>query len=164
MPRILAAPAGRGSIVVGKALAMFVLGLLSMISVFLFTGVLFGVDWGDPLAVGVLTLTIVLAVMSVTALVQTLARTEQQAANYGSMVGLILALFGGNFFPLFQLPVFVQRVSALTPNGWALRGFTDIAYDGAGLMDLLPNVAAILAFVAVCGSLAAIRARRIAVA
>lgn len=164
MPRLLAAPAGRGSIVVGKALAMFVLGLLSMISVFLFTGLLFGVDWGDPLAVGALTVAIVLAVMSVTALVQTLARTEQQASNYGTMVGMVLALFGGNFFPLFQLPTFVQRISAATPNGWALRGFTDIAYDGAALGDLLPNVAAIVAFVAVCGSLAALRARRITLA
>lgn len=164
MPRVLAAPAGRWSIVAGKALAMFVLGIGSMTSVLVFTGLLFDVEWGDPVAVAVLTVVIVLAVMSVSALVQTLAKTEQQAANYGSGVGFVLALFGGNFFPLFQLPGFVQRISALTPNGWALRGFTDIAYDGSGLAQLLPNLAAISAFVAVCGTLAALQARKITVA
>ena len=35
----------------------------------------------------------------------------------------------------------MQKVSLLTPNGWALRGYTDIAYDGATLGDLGPNLA-----------------------
>jgi linearmycin/streptolysin S transport system permease protein len=77
------------------------------------------------------------------------------------MVGMMFALIGGNFFPLFQMPAFIQKLSALTPNGWALRGFTDIAYDGAKLVNLLPNVGAMAAFVAICGTVAAIRARRI---
>jgi ABC-2 type transport system permease protein len=122
------------------------------------------VRWGDPLAIGALTLAIVLALMSVTTLVQTLARTEAQAASYGSMVGMIFALIGGNFFPLFQMPVVIQRLSALTPNGWALRGFTDVAYDGAKLTNLGPNLAAMAAFVIVCGTIGAYRARRLTLA
>ena len=95
---------------------------------------------------------------------QTLAKTEMQAASYGSIVGMVLGLLGGNFFPLFQMPSFIQKVSALTPNGWALRGFTDIAYDGAKLTNILPNIAAITAFIVICGTVGVIRARRVAVA
>jgi ABC-2 type transport system permease protein len=164
MPRILAAPGRRSSIIFGKGISVFVLGILSMTTVYVVMAVLFGVHWGDPLAIGALTLLIVLALMSVTSLVQTLAKTEAQAANYGSMVGMMFALIGGNFFPLFQMPKFVQRLSALTPNGWALRGFTDVAYDGARLVNLIPNLAAMAAFVAICGTIAAIRARRITLA
>jgi ABC-2 type transport system permease protein len=161
MPRILAAPSRRSSIIFGKGLAVFVLGLASMTTVYVVMAVVFGVSWGDPLAIAALTLLVVLALMSVTALVQTLAKTEAQAANYGSMIGMMFALVGGNFFPLFQMPKLIQRLSALTPNGWALRGFTDVAYDGAKLANLLPNLGAMAAFVAICGTLAAVRARRI---
>jgi ABC-2 type transport system permease protein len=164
MARLLAAPAARGSIIVGKALAMFVLGLMSMISVYVFTSVLFHVNWGDPLSIAVLSVLIVVAVMSVTALVQTFARTEQQAAAYGSLIGPLFTLAGGSFFPLFQLPAFMRRLSALTPNGWAMRGFTDIAYDGVRLAHLVPNILAISAFIAVCGVFAATRVRRIVMA
>lgn len=163
LPRILAAPAGRGSVVFGKALAIFVLGIASMTSVYLIMGLLFGVDWGDPLAIGALTLGAVASVMAITAVVQTLARTEQQAANYGQVVGMVLALLGGSFFPLFQMPAVIQRLSVLTPNGWAIRGFTDVAYDGAGVADLAPNLAVMAAFAVVCGGIASVRAKRIAV-
>jgi ABC-2 type transport system permease protein len=162
LPRILAAPGRQTSVVLGKGIAVFVLALASMTTMYLVMALVFGVHWGDPLAIGAVTVLVVLALMAITSVVQTLARTEAQAASYGSIVGMVLALLGGNFFPLFQMPAFIQRVSALTPNGWALRGFTDIAYDGARLVNILPNLAAIAAFVAVCGSVAAIRARRIA--
>ena len=164
LPRILAAPGRRSSILLGKGLAVLVLALASMTTMYVVMAVVFGVDWGDPLAIAALTLSVVLALMAVTAAVQTLARTEAQAANYGSIIGMTLALLGGNFFPLFQMPTFIRTASALTPNGWALRGFTDIAYDGAKLANILPNVAAIAAFVAICGAFAAFRARRIALA
>jgi ABC-2 type transport system permease protein len=161
MPRILAAPGPRSGILLGKGLAVFVLAMASMTTMYLVMGVLFHVHWGDPLTIAALTLLVVLALMAVTTLVQTLARTEAQAASYGSMIGTLFALVGGNFFPLFQMPAFIQRLSALTPNGWALRAFTDIAYDGAKVPNLIPNFAAIGAFVVVCGTIAAVRARRI---
>jgi ABC-2 type transport system permease protein len=163
LQRLLAAPTGRGSIIAGKAGAVFVLGVCSMTSVYVAMRFLFGVSWGDPLAVLLLTVLAVAAVMSIAAVVQTLAKTEQQAAAYGSIVGMVFALAGGNFFPLFQMPALVQKISALTPNGWALRGFTDIAYDGARAANLLPNFAAIASFAIVCGTIAWFNARRIAV-
>jgi ABC-2 type transport system permease protein len=163
LPRILAAPGRRTSVLLGKGLAVFALGLASMTTMYLVMTFAFHVHWGDPLAIAALTVLIVLALMAITTVVQTLAKTEMQAASYGSIVGMVLALLGGNFFPLFQMPAFLQRVSALTPNGWALRGFTDVAYDGAKLTNILPDVAAIAAFVVVCGTVGALRARRVAV-
>jgi len=163
LQRLLAAPTGTCTIIGGKALAMFVLGVCSMSSVYLSMRFFFHVSWGDPVAVGLLAVLAVAAVMSVAALVQTLAKTEQQAAAYGSIIGMVFALAGGNFFPIFQMPKLVQKISALTPNGWALRGFTDMAYDGARARNLLPNFAAIAAFTLVCGTIAWFNARRMAV-
>jgi ABC-2 type transport system permease protein len=77
------------------------------------------------------------------------------------MVAVSLSLVGGSFFPLFQMPAAIQRVSLITPNGWAIRGFTDIGYDGAKLGDLGPHLGVILAFAVVTGAIAVRRARRI---
>jgi ABC-2 type transport system permease protein len=163
LPRILAAPGRRSSILLGKGLAVFALGLASMTTMYLVMAFVFHVHWGDPLAIAALTILIVLALMAITTLVQTLAKTEAQAASYGSIVGMMFGLLGGNFFPLFQMPALLQKVSALTPNGWALRGFTDIAYDGARLANILPNIAAIAAFVVICGTVGAYRAKQVAI-
>jgi ABC-2 type transport system permease protein len=164
MARLLGAPVARWSVIAGKALAVYVLGLASMATTFLFMGLVFGVRWGDPLALAVLTLLIVLAAMGVTAVVQTFAKTEEQASAFGTMVSVTLAILGGNFFPLFQLPRAIQYLSLGTPNGWALRGFTDVAYDGAGLGDLTVNILAIAAFAVVTCSIALRRARKVTLA
>ena len=161
LPRILAAPVRKSSVIVGKAISGFVLGTVSVGVMFVTLGLLFDVSWGDPLSLVVLTVSTVLAVMGLTALVQLFARTNEQADAISSGVAAALAMVGGNFFPLFQLPETIQRISYLTPNGWALRGFVDVAYDGATLSDLGPHVAVILAFAVVTGGIALFRARRL---
>ena len=163
LPRILASPARRSSIVGGKAIAGFVLGITSMAVMFLSLGLLFDVSWGDPFAIVALSAASVLAVLGVTAVVQLLARTQEQADAYSSAVAAALAMVGGNFFPLSQLPDSIQKISLITPNGWALRGFSDVAYDGATIADLGPHLGVMCAFAAVTGTIALIRSRKLAI-
>jgi ABC-2 type transport system permease protein len=75
-----------------------------------------------------------------------------------------LALLGGNFIYLAQLPDLLQRLSLLTPNGWALRGFVDLVADGGGLSTVAAPVAVTAAFGLVTGAVALVRARRMVVA
>jgi ABC-2 type transport system permease protein len=161
LPRVLAAPVHRASIIAGKALTGLAVGLMSLTVMFLIFGLFLDIDWGDPITLAVLSVATVLAVMGVTAVVQSFARTQEQADAYSNIVGVLLALVGGSFFPIFQMPDLVQRISLIAPNAWALRGFNDIVYDGATLADLGPNLAVILAFTIVTGTLAVTRARRL---
>ncbi len=161
LPRILAAPVRKTNVIVGKAISGFVLGITSVAVMFGSLGLLFDVNWGDPLALVVLTVVTVLAVMGLTALVQLMTKTNEQADALSSAVAAGLAIIGGNFFPIFMLPELIQRVSLLTPNGWALRGFTDVAYDGATLADLGPHLVVITAFAVVTGGIAIRRARKL---
>jgi ABC-2 type transport system permease protein len=164
LPRILASPVRKASVLAGKAISGFLLGVVSVGVMFVTLGLLFDVSWGDPLSLVVLTVLTVLAVMGLTALVQLFARTNEQADAISSGVAAALAIVGGNFFPLFMLPEAVQRISLATPNGWALRGFVDVAYDGATLSDLGPHIAVIGAFAIVTGGLALLKARRLSLA
>jgi len=164
MWRLLASAASPGGVLAGKALAAFVLGTASVLVMWLATTLVFGADWGDPVAVVALTISSVLSAIGVTALVITLARTDEQAEGYSSLVVFTLALLGGNFVYLAQLPELLQRVSLLTPNGWALRGFVDLVADGGGLATVAAPVAVTLGVGLVTGGLALYRARRMVAA
>jgi ABC-2 type transport system permease protein len=162
--RLLAAPAPPGGVLAGKALAAFILGTSSVLVMWLATTVVFGADWGDPVAVVALTVSSVLSAIGITALVVTLAKTDEQADGYSSLVVFTLALLGGNFVYLAQLPEVLQRASLLTPNGWALRGFVDLVADGGGLATVALPVAVTLTVGVVTGALALYRARRLVMA
>ena len=159
LPRILAAPVPRAAVILGKSASAFVLGIVSFLVMFAFFGLVRDVSWGDPLSLAVLTVVTVLAVMGLMTLVQTASRSQQGADALSSVTTMALALLGGSFFPIFQMPTLMQKVSLATPNGWALRGYTDIAYDGATLGDLGPHLAAIGAFAVVTLSLGIWRSR-----
>jgi ABC-2 type transport system permease protein len=162
--RLLATPAPPGGVLAGKALAAFILGTSSVLVMWLATTVVFGADWGDPVAVVALTVSSVLSAIGITALVVTLAKTDEQAEGYSSLVVFTLALLGGNFVYLAQLPEALQRASLLTPNGWALRGFVDLVADGGGLATVALPVAVTLTVGLVTGALALYRARRMVMA
>jgi ABC-2 type transport system permease protein len=57
----------------------------------------------------------------------------------------------------------MRRLALLTPNGWALRGFTDLATGSGHIGTVGTPVAAILTFTAVVGIIAAVSARRLVV-
>jgi ABC-2 type transport system permease protein len=162
--RLLASAAPPGGVLAGKALAAFTLGTSSVLVMWLATTVVFGADWGDPVAVVALTVSSVVSAIGITALVVTLARTDEQAEGYSSLVVFTLALLGGNFIYLAQLPEALQQASLLTPNGWALRGFVDLVADGGGLATVARPVAVTLAIGLVTGGLALYRARRMVAA
>ena len=158
--RMRAAPVRPLEILAGKALSVFVFGVASLGVVAVVTTAAFGAYWGSPVAVAAVCLALVLSVVCLTALVIGLARSQRQAEGIASAVVFGLALLGGNFVFVSAEPDLLRRLSLLTPNGWALRAFTDLATRGGGLRTVAVPVAAILAFSAVVGAAAARLSRR----
>jgi ABC-2 type transport system permease protein len=62
------------------------------------------------------------------------------------LVGAIAYVFSGVFFPVSILPPALQVVSAVLPFTYALRALRGALMRGATLADLLPDLAALLAF------------------
>ena len=71
-----------------------------------------------------------------------------------------LALVGGNFFFLSTAPSLMRRLALLTPNGWALRGFTDLATVGGGIGTIAGPLLGIAVFSVVVGGVAVALSRR----
>jgi len=159
LQRLLAAPIRRESIVLGKSLGTFLLGLISLVTMIVATTLLLGASWGDPVAVAAVAVSIVLAAMGVTALAASQAKTAGQADGFASIVTMGLALLGGNFVPIQGAPEAMRTIALATPNGLALRALGDLVADGGGIVSVLPYIAGILAFAVICGGIATVRAR-----
>jgi ABC-2 type transport system permease protein len=164
LPRLVAAPIAPWAIIAGKALGSFALGLVAMTVLVVTTGLLLGAEWGPPLAVALLVLAAVIAAMGITAAITTLARTEEQAGGWNSIVAVTLAILGGAFFPIAQGPEILGQLSLLTPHAWFLRGVNQLAAETATVVDILPSLLALLAFGVVTGGIGLARAQRLVVA
>ena len=156
LARLLAAPVRRSSIFVGKLITSFVIGVASMAVLAVATSLLLGAEWGHPVGVALLILAGVVAATAVTALIATIARNSEQAGNWQTIVALVLGMLGGAFFPVNQAGGAIEKLSLLTPHAWFLRGLGDLQ-SGGSLADIVPALAAILAFAAVAGAIAVLR-------
>ncbi len=159
LARLVVAPVTRASILGGKAIYTFVLGVGSLTILVVASKLLLEAKWGDPIGVAALILTGVFAAMGLQSLVATLAKSDEQAAGYGTVVGVTLGLLGGTFFPLSQAPGFLSRLSFLTPHAWLMRGFGDLSGGVAGVVDVVPSLLALIAFGGVTGAIALVRSR-----
>lgn len=163
LDRLVAAPIKPWHVLVGKALSVLLFGLLSLGTIVVVTSLLFGAEWGSPLAVIALCVAIVLVVVAMTMLVIAVARTDRQAEGISSLLVFLLALIGGNFVVAARMPEGLRSLALATPNGWALRGFSDLAVGIPAADAIGLPVVAMLAFAAAFGTAAVLLSRRLVV-
>ncbi len=146
LARLRAAPIPAVAIPAGKSLAAAVLGFASLLAVWGATALLFGARWGDPVAVVAVLLAFLVAAAAIATLASAYARTEAQADGIVSVVAFVLAMIGGNFLLVSDMPPGLQAVALATPNGQALQAFLVLTADGGGVREVAGNLVAILAF------------------
>ena len=152
MDRLLAAPIGPTSIVVGKMLTSFVLGIVSMTVLVVASTLLLKAEWGNPIGVAMLVVAAVISAMGILAVVAAAAKTQEQAGSFQAIISLVLAFLGGTFFSISQAGGFIASLSLITPHAWFLRGLGDL--QGGEVNAVLPSVMALLAFGFVTGAIA----------
>lgn len=153
LARLLAAPIGRRSVVVGKAMLSFALGVISMTVLIVATHFLMEARWGPPLGVAVLVVAGVLAATSIMGLIASVGKSAEGAANLGAIVAVTLGMLGGTFFPIGQGDDLLSRLTYITPHAWFMRGLSEIS-GGAEWTAALPSAGALLVIAVVLGALA----------
>jgi ABC-2 type transport system permease protein len=159
LARLLAAPIRPASIVLGSAIAGFVLGIVSMTTLIVATTVLLGASWGPPLLVAALAMAAVVAAMGLSMLICTLARTEDQAGGWNAILAITLAVLGGAMVPLSQAPEILHQLSRITPHAWFLEAIDNLAAPSVALADIAPALVVLCGFGAVAGAIGLVRAR-----
>jgi ABC-2 type transport system permease protein len=130
LPRLLVSPTTSAQILGGKVFGIYLTGVAQISILILASALFFGVKWGDPLGMVVLILAAVFGATGWGLLITAFARNPNQVASIGTAIMLIFGILGGSFIDLSVMPSLVQAISKITPNAWALDGFTTLALGG----------------------------------
>ncbi len=159
--RMAAAPVRQSAIVVGETFAYFTVALGQALLIVLVGAMVFGVSWGDPLAASVLVVLWALVAAGAGVLSGTLFRTPEQAGAIGPPVGIVLGMLGGCMWPLSIVSGFMRQVGHLTPQAWAVDGWTDLMSRNGTLVSVGPELAVLAGFAAGLILLSTVRLRRV---
>jgi ABC-2 type transport system permease protein len=147
--RLLVMPAPKWSLLGGKIVGRFGLGLAQMALMIGVGQFVFNVRWGSsPLALAMVAVCFGLAATALGLLISTLVRREAQADGLVSLSTFLFAPLGGAWFPIEITPSAFQTVSQVFPTHWAMRGFIDIIVRGQGPSGVLLECGVLLGFAA----------------
>lgn len=158
--RMLSTPSSMGTIVAGEAFGRYLVAMLQAAYIVAITAIVFGVNWGDPLATGALIALFGLCAAGVAMLVGALAKNPSQASSLGVFAGLGLGALGGCMIPYAVMPPTMQQVARLLPHSWALLGIQELIRNGGGVASVVPNLAVLAVWGVVAMALAAWQLRR----
>ena len=158
--RMLSTPTSARSIVLGFALGRFSFAFAQGIFILVIGTAFFGVDWGDPVAAVLLLLALSAVGMSAAMLMGAVATSNEQPGTIGPPIGIALGMLGGCMWPLAVVPEFMRVLGHAFPHAWAMDAWIELVGNDAGLADIVPNLAALLAFTAVLLPLATWRLQR----
>jgi ABC-2 type transport system permease protein len=150
LPRLVMMPIHKASIVLGKLLATYFMGLVQMALLILAGLLFFGVQWGQsPAALLLVVLSYALAATGLGAVLGAFAQSAARASALLNVVVMAISALGGAWWPLEVVPEWMQTVGHFFPTAWAMDGFHDILTRGLGVTAVLPEVTALLGFAAV---------------
>jgi ABC-2 type transport system permease protein len=142
LPRLLTAPIGSAEVLGGKLLGIFLIGVAQVAILIGATGLIFGVNWGDPVAIVLLVLASAVGAAGWGALLASMAQSPAQIGGLGSALMLIFGILGGSLGNSFTLPTWLLPAAWITPNYWGIQGFAALG-TGASVAEIAPSLIAL---------------------
>jgi ABC-2 type transport system permease protein len=149
--RLLIALIPRASLLGGKLLARFVVGLVQLLLLFAYGHLAFGLSLGhSPVALVLVLGATVFGMTGFSLLVAAFARTREQVIPLGLTLIMVFCALGGCWWPLYQMPPWLRQVAQLTFTAWAMEGLHDVILRDRGVVDVLPAVGVLVAYGTAC--------------
>lgn len=148
--RLLTTPTQKGTYLLGTIIGQVATALGQMLLLVGFGILVMRLNWGhSPAALGVMLLASTLAAAALGTMLGTFVKTEGQANGLSMMLGMVMALLGGCWFPSELFPEFVRTAIKILPTSWAMQGLLDIVLRGQGLSAIMLEAGVLLGFAAV---------------
>jgi len=149
--RLLISPIPRWSLLGGKLLAQFLVGVGQIALMFIFGACVLRVRLGSSL-LGLLLITLATcwATTSLGILLVAVIRSRKQIHPITTLIILGSSAIGGSWFPLFMMPKAVQQVARITLVAWAMEGYNRLMILGGSLRDVWVNIGGLILYGAVC--------------
>ena len=131
--RLLTTPTSKAVYLGGTIIGQVLTALLQMTILVAFGRFVLHVNWGNSvLAIAMMLVSSSLAAAALGTMLGTLVKTESQANGLSVMVGMVMAMLGGCWYPLELFPQAVQSAVRVLPTTWTMQGMLDIALRGQG--------------------------------
>ena len=141
LARLLTTPSRNSSILGGKLVGVFFIGILQFSALVLATRLMFGVQWGNSLpGLVVLVVSTVLASTGMSIFIAAAAKTTKAAAAMSQVLIQGMAALGGSMVPLQAFPDWLKNISQFTINYWAMDGFTQLMNGKSFEVIILPSI------------------------
>jgi ABC-2 type transport system permease protein len=158
--RVLTTPTSKATFLLGTISGQVVMALIQMSLLILFGMFALDLNWGrEPLALFVLLTSAALAAGAIGTTMGTFIKTESQASGLSIMMGMVMSLLGGCWYPLELFPALVQNIVKILPTTWAMQGLLDLILRNGGLMQILPEAGVLLGFAAIFFTVGVMRFR-----
>jgi len=148
--RILITPTRKATYLFGTIFGQVVFALVQMSLLVGFGSLVMKLNWGHDLGgLAVMLLSAALAAAAMGTMLGTFVKTPGQANGLSIMLGMVMALMGGCWYPLEMFPMAVQNIVKVLPTTWAMQGLLDLVLRGQGLTAILPEAGVLLGFATV---------------
>ncbi len=150
LENLLATPVNPLEVMFGKIIPYILVGYFQVFIVLLAAHFLFHVPMeGSLLLLLIAVLVFIIANLAVGILFSTIAKNQMQAMQMTYFFFLPSILLSGFMFPFRGMPVWAQALGEILPLTHFLRIVRGILLKGNGLMDILPQILAMLLFLIV---------------
>lgn len=161
LARLMTTPTSAATFLMGTIGGQVLMALVQMLLLVGFAIVALGVPWGrEPLGLAILLVSGALAAAAIGTAMGTILRSEAQANNLSIMMGMVMGLLGGCWYPLELFPPAAQTAVKVLPTTWAMLGMTDLLLRGENWQGILPEAGALLGFAVVFFTIGIVRFRK----
>jgi ABC-2 type transport system permease protein len=144
---MMVAPINRLSIIIGKTLAQTARGLLQGAVILVLAVLLFGVSiQGNILLVFALLLLGVFSFVGLGVVLTSFAKDQETATMVMMTLMFPMMFLSGVFFPVQQMPWFMQDISKVLPLTYAADALRKVMVLGAGIPEIATELTILIAF------------------
>jgi ABC-type multidrug transport system permease subunit len=145
--RLSIAPVSSAALLGGKLLARLIVGIAQLLILLLFGHFVYGLRLGhSPLALSLVVTAVVFSMTCFAAIVAGFVRTREQAIPVGLSVVFVLAALGGLFWPLYDLPKWMQTAANGAVTTWSMFAVQDVILRDKGLAAVSPKLLILFAY------------------
>ena len=146
MRRLLTTPTRKTTYLFGTILGQVLTALLQLAILILFSALVLKVHWGNLLALTLVLVAFTICASALGTMVGTFVKSEGQANGISILIGMVMAMMGGCWYPIELFPQAVRAAAKVLPTTWAMQGTLDVALRGQPVSGITLEVLVLLAF------------------
>jgi len=158
--RIFVTPTTKTTYIAGTVLGQVLTAVVQMSLLIGFGVLVLKLNWGHaPAATALVVVTSTLAAAALGTMLGTFVKTETQGNSISMMVGMVMAMLGGCWYPIELFPAVIRTAAQALPTYWAMQGMLDILVRGQGMSGVLLESGVLLGFALIFFMIGALRFR-----